>query len=57
MILKRIADITGGLFFRARDPKSLSGIYEKINQLEKSEVKVKEYKSYHELFRFSSSRR
>jgi len=50
MILKRIADITGGLFFRARDPKSLSGIYEKINQLEKSEVKVKEYKSYHELF-------
>lgn len=48
--LKRIADITGGLFFRARDPATLSEIYEKINQLEKSEVKVKEYKSYHELY-------
>ena len=50
MTLKRIADITGGLFFRARDPQSLSEIYEKINRLEKSEVKVKEYKSYKELF-------
>lgn len=48
--LKRIADITGGLFFRARDPAALSEIYEKINQLEKSEVKVKEYRSYNELF-------
>ena len=51
-ILKRIADITGGLFFRARDPKSLSEIYEKINKLEKTEIKVKEYKSYNELFPF-----
>ncbi|MFA6599411.1 MAG: VWA domain-containing protein [Candidatus Omnitrophota bacterium] len=50
--LKRIADITGGLFFRARDSKALSEIYEKINQLEKTEVKVKEYKSYEELFPF-----
>ena len=48
--LKRIADITGGLFFRARDTAALSEIYEKINQLEKSEVKVKEYRSYNELF-------
>lgn len=48
--LKRIADITGGLFFRARDPKSLSEIYEKINQLEKTEIKVREYRSYEELF-------
>lgn len=50
MTLKRIADITGGLFFRARDPASLSEIYDKINQLEKSEVKVKEYQSFNELF-------
>ncbi|MFA7254869.1 MAG: VWA domain-containing protein [Candidatus Omnitrophota bacterium] len=48
--LKRIADITGGLFFRARDPVALSEIYERINQLEKSEVKVKEYRSFNELF-------
>ncbi len=50
MTLKRIADITGGLQFRARDPKSLSEIYERINNLEKSEVKVKEYRHFDELF-------
>ncbi len=44
--LKRIADITGGLFFRARDAQALTEIYEKINKLEKTEVKVKEYRSY-----------
>ncbi len=49
-VLKRIADITGGVFFRARDPKALSEIYSRINQLEKSEVKVKEYLNYEELF-------
>ena len=50
MTLKRIADITGGLFFRARDPQSLSQIYERINQLEKTDIKVTEYRSYEELF-------
>ena len=48
--LKRIADITGGLFFRARDPQALTEIYEKINQLERTEIKVKEYRSYAPLF-------
>ncbi len=50
MILKRIADITGGLFFRARDPQSLEEVYQRINELEKTEVNVKEYRSYEELF-------
>ncbi len=50
MVLKRIADITKGLFFRARDPKALGDIYEKINQLEKTEIKVKEYRSFEEYF-------
>lgn len=50
MTLKRIADISGGLFFRARDPKSLAEIYEKINTLEKTEIKVKEYHSYSPMF-------
>ncbi len=50
--LKRIADITGGLFFRARDTQALSEIYDRINQLEKTEVKVKEYRSYDELFAY-----
>ena len=48
--LKRIADITGGLFFRARDPQALTEIYARINKLEKTDVKVKEYRSYEELF-------
>ena len=52
LTLKRIADITGGLFFRARDPQSLEEIYKKINDLEKTEIKVKEYRSYEELFSF-----
>lgn len=51
-ILKRIADITGGLFFRARDPQSLQQVYERINELEKTEINVKEYRSYEELFHF-----
>lgn len=50
--LKRIADITGGLFFRARDPQSLQQIYEKINALEKTDVKVKEYRSFDEYFHY-----
>ncbi len=52
MVLKRIADITHGLFFRARDSKSLGEIYEKINQLEKTEIKVKEYRSFDERFAY-----
>lgn len=48
--LKRISDITGGLFFRARDPAALRQIYEKIGELEKTEVKVKEYRSFEEYF-------
>ncbi len=51
-ILKRIADITGGLFFRARDTQSLQQVYERINELEKTEVNVKEYRSYEEMFHF-----
>jgi len=50
--LKRIADLTGGVFFRARDPASLSEIYSRINELEKTEMKVHEYKTFDELFHF-----
>jgi Ca-activated chloride channel family protein len=50
MVMKRIADISGGIFFRARDPQALEEVYEKINELEKTEVNVKEYRSYDELF-------
>lgn len=49
--LKRIADLTGGVFFRARDPQSLAEIYTQINELEKTDLKVHEYVNYDELFR------
>jgi len=51
-VLKRVADITGGVFFRARDPRALSEIYSKINELETSELKVREYRSFDEVFRY-----
>ncbi len=52
-MLKRIADLTGGVFFRARDEKGLQEAYKKIDALEKSEVKVKEYSNYTELFHYA----
>ena len=48
--LKRIAQISGGLYFRAFDPESLREIYKKIDTLEKTDIKVKQYTSYEELF-------
>ncbi len=48
--LKKIADITGGRYFRATDRQSLESIYKEINSLEKTEIKVKEYTRYSELF-------
>ncbi len=50
--LIKIADLTGGQYFRARDQLSLKQIYEKIDQLEKTEIKVKEYESFYELFHY-----
>ncbi len=49
-VLKRISDITDGIFFQAGDPKALEEAYQRINQLETSEVKVKEYSNYFELY-------
>jgi len=50
--LKRIADITGGKFFRARDAEGLKQVYAKIDQLERTEIKVHLYQSYQELFKY-----
>jgi Ca-activated chloride channel family protein len=48
--LRQIADITGGQYFRAMDTASLEKIYGQIDQMERTEVKVKEYMEYEELF-------
>jgi Ca-activated chloride channel family protein len=47
--LRRIADQTGGLYFRAKDTVGLGQIYDQINQLEKSEVEVQVFTRYREL--------
>lgn len=47
--LKQIAEITGGLYFRAEDTAGLQQIYDQINQLEKSEIEVENFTRYEEL--------
>jgi len=48
--LQRIAQTTGGKYYRATDRRSLEAIYRDIDGLEKTEIKVKEYTRYSELF-------
>jgi Ca-activated chloride channel family protein len=48
--LRKIAEKTGGKYFRARSEKELEDIYTKIDELERTEIKVKEYVQYKELF-------
>ncbi len=48
--LKQVADIGGGNFYRATDSKSLEGIYEKIDELEKSTIEMSQTKEYRDLF-------
>ncbi|KTD46648.1 hypothetical protein Lrub_1570 [Legionella rubrilucens] len=48
--LKKIAEVTGGHYFRATDPQSLQSIYEKINQLEtisQDEVSIRPEQDYY----------
>jgi Ca-activated chloride channel family protein len=47
--LRQIADITGGLYFRAEDERGLQEIYDTINQLERSQVEVRTFTRYTEL--------
>ncbi|WP_276499965.1 vWA domain-containing protein [Terrimonas pollutisoli] len=49
-LLRRIAEETGGRYFRARDKEGLQNIYKQIDQLEKSKVEYTSYKRYEELF-------
>ena len=51
--LKKIADETGGKFFRATDTDSLKKIYASIDRMEKTTYQVKKFENYHELFAFA----
>jgi len=48
--LKRIAEITGGKYYRATDTESLRKIYNEIDRLEKSNIEHFGYREYDELF-------
>ncbi|MBI3416200.1 MAG: VWA domain-containing protein [Verrucomicrobia bacterium] len=48
--LKKIAEQTGGKYFRADKTDTLRSIYVEIDRLEKTEVEVKKYQRYREMF-------
>ena len=47
--LTRIAETTGGRYFRARDAEGLQQIYAEINELEKSEIDIQVFTNFEEL--------
>jgi Ca-activated chloride channel family protein len=49
-LLKQIANETGGKYFRAKDNAGLTGIYDEINNLEKSKVEISTRTRYTEKF-------
>ncbi|MET3036218.1 VWA domain-containing protein [Chryseobacterium sp. NRRL B-14859] len=49
--LREVAQTTGGKYFRATSNSSLEEIYDEINQLEKSDVKVSKLYNYEEYFK------
>jgi Ca-activated chloride channel family protein len=49
-LLATIAERTGGSFFRATDPETLVAVFDRIDKLEKTPMKVKKYTRYRETF-------
>ncbi|MFC4722694.1 vWA domain-containing protein [Geojedonia litorea] len=50
-LLKEIADLTGGKYFRATNNKKLVEIYDEINKLEKTEIEEIKFTTYQEKYR------
>ncbi len=48
--LQKIAELTGGQYFRATDTESLKAIYDQIDKLEKVKIEEKGYRQYEEYF-------
>jgi Ca-activated chloride channel family protein len=49
-VLSNIATLSGGEFFRAHNAETLKEIYERINELEKTQIKTMTYTTYSEKF-------
>ncbi len=50
-LLKEIAKVTGGEYFRATNNKKLAEIYDEINKLEKTEIEEFKFYNYEEKYR------
>ncbi|MFC4636399.1 VWA domain-containing protein [Dokdonia ponticola] len=50
-LLKEIAEVTGGKYFRATNNEKLKDIYDEIDKLEKTEVEEFKYTNYEEKYR------
>lgn len=50
--LQQIASITGGEYYRATNNKKLKSIYDQIDKLEKTKIKVREFSKKNEEYRF-----
>ena len=48
-MLRRIADRSGGEYFRATDPEALQRVMEKLDPLERQEVVINQSRDYREL--------
>jgi Ca-activated chloride channel family protein len=48
--LTEVADITGGRYYRATSEKKLEEIYREIGEMEKQEIKTRDYVDYNDLF-------
>ena len=49
-VLGKMSDLSGGHFFRATNARELQNIYNQIDRLEKSEVKLRRFATYEPLF-------
>jgi Ca-activated chloride channel family protein len=49
-LLGKIADQTGGKYFRATDAQALRQVYQEIDRLEKSKIRVHQFRQREELF-------
>jgi len=49
-VLGKMADLSGGHFYRATNRRELQNIYNQIDRLEKSEVKLRRFATYEPLF-------
>jgi len=49
-LLRQIADLTGGQYFRATSTETLRAIYDQIDQLERTEVEIEHIRNWRELF-------